>query len=109
MLGEKLKIFLVCLVFHESENLWQWVANQDHVPFDTTGESIAHCYFETQNELFSAFEENGFGYMWYDKGKICGCSADTQVIPSISVRVDINKYKQLSRDLFIKNILDDVS
>lgn len=109
MLGEKLKIFLECLVFHDSENLWQWVANQDHVPFDTTGESLAHCYFETQNELFSAFEENGFGYMWYDKGKICGCSADTQVIPSISVRVDINKYKQLSRDLFIKNILDDVS
>ena len=56
MLGDKHKIFLECLVFHDSENLWQWVANQDHVPFDTSGESLAHSYFETQNELFRAFD-----------------------------------------------------
>lgn len=108
MLGDKHKIFLECLVFHDSENLWQWVANQDHVPFDTTGESIAHCYFETQNELFRAFEKNGFDYMWYDKGKIYGCSPDAVVVPSNSIRVDIPKYKQLLRQLLIENILDDL-
>jgi hypothetical protein len=107
MLGDKRKIFLECLVFHDSENLWQWVANQEHVPFDTSGESIAHCYFETQNELFKAFEKNGFGYMWYDKGKIYGCSPDAIVIPSISVRVDIQKYKQLLRELLIEKVFEN--
>jgi hypothetical protein len=107
MLGDKHKIFLECLVFPENESLWDWVAKQDHVPFDTTGESLAQCYFETQNELFKAFEKNGFGYMWYDKGKIYGCSPDTIVISSISVRVDIKKYKQLMRQLLIENILEN--
>lgn len=107
MLGDKRKIFLECLVFHDSENLWQWIANQEHVPFDTSGESIAHCYFETQNELFKAFEKNGFGYMWYDKGKIYGCSSDAIVIPSISVRVDIQKYKQLLRELLIEKVFEN--
>ena len=107
MRGEKQKIFLECLVFHDSENLWQWVANQDHVPFDTTGESLAHCYYESVNELFDAFERNGFGYMWYDKATIFGLSPDTQIIPSISVRVDIKKYKQLLRELLIEKVLEN--
>ena len=108
MRGEKQKIFLECLVFHNSENLWQWVAEQDHVPFDTTGESLAHCYYESLNELFDVFERNGFGYMWYTKGRIYGNSPNAQVLPINSIRVDISKYKQLLRQLLIENILDDL-
>lgn len=108
MTGEKKKIFLECLVFPNDENLWQWVANQDHVPFDTTGESLAHCYYESLNELFDAFERNGFGYMWYTKGRIYGCSPDAVLLPGNHVKVDIPKYKQLLRQLLIENILDDL-
>jgi hypothetical protein len=104
----KIKIFLECLVFPENESLWDWVAKQDHVPFDTTGESLVQCYHEAQKEIFDAFEKNGFGYIWYTNGRIYGNSPNVQVLPSNSIRIDIVKYKQLLRQLLIENILDDL-
>ena len=104
----KIRIFLECLVFPENESLWDWVAKQDHVPFDTTGESLVQCYHEAQKEIFDAFEKNGFGYIWYTNGRIYGNSPNAQVLPRKSIRIDIVKYKQLLRQLLIENILDDL-
>ena len=114
MRGNKIKIFLECLVFSENEkSLWDWVAKQEHVPFDTTGESLVQCYHEAQKEIFDAFEKNGFAYIWYTNGRIYGNSPNVQVLPiqvlpSNSIRIDIVKYKQLLRQLLIENILDDL-
>jgi len=109
MRGNKIKIFLECLVFPENEkSLWDWVAKQEHVPFDTTGESLVQCYHEAQKEIFDTFEKNGFGYIWYTNGRIYGNSPNAQVLPSNSIRIDIVKYKQLLRQLLIENILDDL-
>jgi hypothetical protein len=108
MRGNKIKIFLECLVFPENESLWDWVAKQDHVPFDTTGESLVQCYHEAQKEIFDAFEKNGFGYIWYTNGRIYGNSPNAQLLPRNSIRIDIVKYKQLLRQLLIENILDDL-
>ena len=107
MLGDKHKIFLECLVFPENESLWDWVAKQDHVPFDTTGESLVQCYHEAQKEIFDAFEKNGFGYIWYTNGRIYGNSLNAQVLPRNSIRIDTLKYKQLMRQLLIENILEN--
>jgi len=107
MLGDKHKIFLECLVFPENESLWDWVAKQDHVPFDTTGESLAQCYYEAQKEIFDAFEKNGFGYIWYTNGRIYGNSLNAQVLPRNSIRIDTLKYNQLMRQLLIENIIEN--
>ena len=79
------------------KSVYEWLINQDHVPFDMSSDAHGthyQLYQEFLKDINELYHQTGATYYWYAKGKLY---VDTSSLPNLSnsVKVDKNKLRDL--------------
>jgi len=77
------------------KSVYEWLINQDHIPFDMSSDAHGtyyQLYQEFLKDINELYYKTGATYYWYHKGKLY---ADSSSKPHDSVKVDKNKLRDL--------------
>jgi hypothetical protein len=84
---------------NNKSSVYEWLINQDHVPFDMSSDAHGthyQLYHEFLKDINELYHETGATYFWYHKGKLQHSeSRDLAGLLGDSVKVDKNKLRDL--------------
>lgn len=96
------------LAGHHTSSPYEWLINQNHIPFDMS--SDAHgmyytMYHEFLDELYELHHQMNMNYYWYSTNNKLATSrnGDETIINENHIKID----KQKLRELKIKEIIDN--
>jgi hypothetical protein len=97
--------FQDCIVpTDDKKNAYEWLINQDHIPFDMS--SDAHgmywtFYQEFLKDIQQLYYKTGDKYYWYTQSGKLVSDGGSQVISSNSVKIDIVKLRNQKIDFIL--------
>lgn len=77
-------------------NVYEWLINQDHIPFDMSSDAHGmHWTFYTEflKDLYELYCKTGDQYYWYSNGKL-ESDKGRDVISSNSIKIDKVKIRE---------------
>jgi len=88
----------------DKKSTYEWLINQDHIPFDMS--SDAHgmhwtFYQEFLKDIQELYTKTGDKYYWYARGGKLISDGGSQIISSNSVRIDITKLRNKKIDFIL--------
>ena len=88
----------------DKKNAYEWLINQDHIPFDMS--SDAHgmywtFYQEFLKDIQELYTKTGDKYYWYTRDGKLVSDGGSQTISSNSVKIDIVKLRNQKIDFIL--------
>ena len=80
------------------KSVYEWLINQDHVPFDMSSDAHGihyQLYQEFLKDINELYHQTGATYFWYHKGKLHGDYSSKPLLDSGVVHVNKNKLRDL--------------
>jgi hypothetical protein len=84
---------------NNKSSVYEWLINQDHVPFDMSSDAHGthyQLYHEFLKDINELYHKTGATYFWYTRGKLHHSDfTESFPPPGDSVKVDKNKLRDL--------------
>jgi len=80
------------------KSVYEWLINQDHIPFDMSSDAHGthyQLYQEFLKDINELYHKTGATYYWYHKGKLYADSSSKPLLDSGVVHVNKNKLRDL--------------
>jgi hypothetical protein len=97
--------FQECIIpTNGKRNAYEWLINQDHIPFDMSSDAHGmywQFYTEFLKDIQELYYKTGDKYYWYTQSGNLVSDEGRQVISSNSVRIDLVKLRNQKIDFIL--------